>query len=87
MEHRKPSQSRLRRFYSEHLEFAVGYGLLSAVVFSVVGLLMTWAGYRGKFQPWGDPIPFTEALAKVPTMAVVTFAVVFIGFLIFRIRF
>lgn len=48
---------------------------------------MTWAGWRGKFQPWGDPIPFTEALAKVPATAVLGFAVTFIIFLLFRIRF
>lgn len=87
MDDRKPTQSTLRRFYNEHLAFAVGYALLSAVLASVLGLLMTWAGYRGKFQPWGDPIPFTEALVNVPTISVVTFVVVFIGFVVFRIRF
>ena len=87
MDEPKPTQSRLRQFYDEHLAFAVSYALLSAVLASVLRLLMTWAGYRGKFQPWGDPIPFTEALAQVPTMAVLAFAVVFIGFVVFRIRF
>jgi hypothetical protein len=82
----KPAESRLCRFYRDHLAFPVGYGILAAVIFSILGLLMTWAGWRGKFQPWGDPIPFTDALAKVPTMAVVGFAVTFILFLVFRIR-
>jgi hypothetical protein len=87
MDDAKPIESKLRRFYREQLAFPLGYGILTAVVISILGLLMTWAGWRGRFQPWGDPIPFSEALAKVPAMAVLVFAVTFIVFLVFRIRF
>ena len=81
------TESRIRRFYREHLAFPFDYGILAATLTAVMGLLMAWAGYRGKFQPWGDPIPFVDALAKVPGFAALGFAVVFIGFLIFRVRF
>ena len=87
MDDSKPVAFKLRQFYRAHLAFPLGYGGRAAIVFSALGLLMTWAGWRGKFQPWGDPIPFTEALAKVPAIAVVAFAVTFILFLAFRIRF
>jgi hypothetical protein len=75
---REVNRERWRAFYAEYLAIPVAYGLLAAGVFSVMGFLMTWGGWRGKFKPWGDPIPFTDALARVPEMGALAFVVTFI---------
>jgi hypothetical protein len=77
----------VRNFYTDYLAFPIRYGILSAIVVSPLGLVMAWAGFRGRFHPWGDPIPFVEALAKVPALAAMAFAVTVIVFLVFRVRF
>ena len=80
-------RSRIRRFYAEHLAVPVAYGLLAAVIASLLVLVLTWAGWRGKYQPWGDPIPFTEALANMPLAASIGFVVTMIVTAVFRVRF
>lgn len=52
-----------------------------------MGFLMTRAGWRGKFKPWGDPIPVMDALRRVPEMAGLAFVVTFVGlFLMEQLR-
>ncbi len=87
MKSRNSAGFRIRKLYTDHLAFPIRIGILFAVVVSPIGLVMTWAGFRGKLQPWGDPIPFVDALAKVPTLAALTFAVTVIVFVVFRVRF
>ena len=41
-------------------------GLMVAVGVGMLIFLMRWAGYRGKFESWGYPITFTEALSSFP---------------------
>lgn len=84
---RRGTPGRLRKFYTDYLAFPIRYGILFAVVASPIVLVMAWAGYRGRLQPWGDPIPFLDALAKVPTVAAFTFGVIVLVFPIFRVRF
>jgi hypothetical protein len=69
----------LRRFYDERIAAPLPFAILAAIVGSGMMLLMTWAGWRGKVKPWGDPIPFAEALSQLPAM----FAVVFVVALVF----
>jgi hypothetical protein len=45
------------------------YALMSGTLF----MLMKWAGLRGKVDPWGNPIPFVEALPAFPLAAVFGF--------------
>jgi hypothetical protein len=87
MKRRNSAGFRLRKFYADYLAFPIRYGILFAVVISPIGLVMTWAGFRGKLQPWGDPISFLDALAKVPTQAALTFVVTVIMFSVLRVRF
>jgi uncharacterized oligopeptide transporter (OPT) family protein len=75
-----------RAFYAEYLAVPVAYGLLAAGVFSIMGFFMTWAGFRGKYRPWGDAIPVTDALTRVPEMAALAFIVTFILFALTRWR-
>ena len=65
----------LRRFYDERIAATLPVAVVTAIVGSGMMLLYTWAGGRGRFKPWGDPIPFTEALSQLPTMFAFTFVV------------
>lgn len=58
----------LRRFYAERIVAPLPYAIGAAILGSGILFLMTWAGARGRFRPWGDPIPFMEAVAKLPGM-------------------
>jgi hypothetical protein len=78
---------RLRKFYTDYLAFPIRYGILFAVVISPLGLVRTWAGSEASFSLGGDPIPFLDALAKVPTLAALTFVVTVIMFSVLRVRF
>jgi hypothetical protein len=75
----------LRRFYEERIAAPLPYVIVVAIAGSVIMLVMTWAGWRGKFKPWGDPIPFTEAVSQLPAMFALTFVVCFVFFAIARL--
>ena len=76
----------LRRFYDERIAAPLPFAMLAAVVGSAIMFLMTWAGSRGRFKPWGDPIPFTEALSQLPTMFAFTFVVALVFLAIAKFR-
>ena len=75
----------LRRFYQERIAAPLPYAIVGAIVGSGVLFLMTWAGSRGRYKPWGDPIPFTEALSQLPAMFALTFVVGLVLFAILKL--
>ncbi len=48
-------------------------GFTYAVIGGMIGMLSRWAGYQGKFESWGYPIPFKEALPDFFIAAVIVF--------------
>jgi len=52
--------------------------LLISFAVSTGTVLMMWAGWRGKFTPWGEPIQFVNAVARFPALFLVTFALFYI---------
>jgi TM2 domain-containing membrane protein YozV len=86
MDKPKPEESKLHRFYRERLVIPVIYWVFLAFAL-LITFAMTWAGWRGKFQPWGDPISLTEALSKTPPIAVTLIVVWFVFFGLLRMRF
>ncbi len=48
-------------------------GIVISIAVGTFLTLAAWAGYRGKLKPWGDPIPFTEALLAFPMGAIIMF--------------
>ena len=79
--HGDGARSGLRRFYADWLAVPILYAIPCAVFITGLTFLFRWAGWRGKFKPWGDPISLTEALSKVP----LTFAMAFVMSLAFFI--
>ena len=45
----------------------------ATVIGTTVGFLTSWAGMRGRPRPWGDPIPFADAVALLPKLALLSF--------------
>jgi hypothetical protein len=74
----------LGRFYAKRIVTPLPYAIEAAIVGSGILFLMTWAGARGRFRPWGDPIPFMEAVAKLPGMLVFCFALALVFLAIVR---
>src|SRR6266480_815130 len=48
-------------------------GIVLSIVVGTFVMLAAWAGYRGKWKPWGNPIPFTEALPAFLMTAMIIF--------------
>ena len=49
------------------------------VLGTVLLFLTSWAGMRGRPRPWGDPIPFADAVAMLPKMLAFAFVASFVG--------
>jgi hypothetical protein len=79
--------SRLRQFFVDHLAYPILYAIPAAVFMTGILFVMVWAGFRGRFKPWGDPIPFMEALASVPKMLAFSFVLAVAIFTLARFRF
>ncbi len=45
------------------------------LIFSIMFFIMVWMGYQNSTIPkcWGDPIPFSDALLKIPRILALTF--------------
>ena len=67
---------------------SVGHFLLAIAAMTVFLFLPTWLGYgNGPFPKfWGDPIPFSEALAKLPSIFRAVIIVAFVSAVLLGIR-
>lgn len=50
---------------------------LIALGFGGVNTLMHWVGFRGKLEPWGNPMPFGFALVSSLPSFVIAFVIVY----------
>lgn len=48
-------------------------GIAYGVFFGIAIFVAVWAGFRGTFNPWGDPVSFTDALPAFLSVAITVF--------------
>jgi len=53
--------------------------LCFAFFLALFSTLVCWAGWRGKWAPWGDPIPILDAAIRFPFFLVIGFLVIYLS--------